>query len=509
MKIKCCYVCCRDELKDTLKPELQRLEGSFTSKYGTPDSFQQACKEVQLNCNEIKANLVRLNNVASQLAKDPQWDIVFGEIKGAIGKIANEITDAIEAIQEFDLSTKITAIAEGVGLAITIVDAGFTIAAILAGTLSAVAAVAAAAFAVIGIALAAVTIAISAIEERKLRDKLRTSVADHKKAIRDYKEAHEAMEKVQEKFYNSIPRPLRKLATDLYQLTNNTVFKNLQSILNVNSKTDITITWIDRLNVRLIEVNEYIPQYIDELRTLFKDQQRMISFVANMKMQVYQGIYPPKLFNTLQTLEKPTRLKNEFNTLTDVLVFIAEEFLKNVPCYWGYDLSRLKLNPTFKSERICDSPQLTDIKSKIEQGVSESKPPCTISLHKDYKELFDDKYKLVKYIADYVRPQTACYWGYNLEKLRRKTISVGDINKGIIDRGLYTLSLEFTDLTLVDDARLDMCDFNGVCNSDWQNYFLCISNEQYSQRIGLDCSALGPFANCKTEIQTRGGVYCG
>ena len=398
-------------------------------------------------------------------------------------------------------------------MAVTIIDAGVVIYQLVTSVaVSTASVVCAAAFAVIGIAVSAIAIALSVIGERKLRDKLKISKRDITEAIAEMENAENKMTTMQSDLYNKLVKPLQKFAKQIYAVTKDSVFNDLDKHLDLKMRVSfswfsftiiatskITYTWLSTLHSKLEAVVQYTNTYNNELQELVQQQEDLKRYLDTIKSQVNNGLSPPSIHNAVQLMTKPALLKNKFDKLGDLVNYIAVDVLKSTSCYWGFDLNYARNCQSCLPNYICDSSQLSGDKQKIIEKMTNMEPPCRIKASIT-NDIFTSLYKVVKYIAQYVEPNIACYWGYDLAGVRSERLNADVIDGSTIDKSLY-MTLEFLyEDDPITDLRGALCSDAGVCDNTWQNMLFCVTNTAFSTHWNLHC---GAYNNCKTEMTKR------
>lgn len=491
----------RDEIKNHLKPQLERMNRDFWEKYGDVDKIKEAASDILTYAMDIKDGLITINDFRNQtkyLFSKLTDDLAFGSPNGqAVLENYKLYLDSLENIEGEDLVKYI------------LPNAGASIVAIVSAVTVSVSA-ASLAFNVAGAALSVVgmivVIVISKKEERELRDKLYKAKSDFIKAKQQIREAEEKMVRFQKAFCRGVLVYLSKLSARGYYY--NETFKNLYSKLaslnvysedscnNLNVYSSSKATVLEDLRDKYIfQLKKYVSDYVKEIESV------QVNIIATRRLLEYikkkvkiDRIRPSTLFGTINSYGTDI-LKESFPNLFDLLKHISIKLVPTTDCYWGYNLRLIRLGTVtrnnFLHSALCQSSEMSDmdrfIREKIALGIN---PREIFERVKGFE--FRNKYLLVRFIADHILPESKCYWGYDLESAR-KSRNERELETAKISRGLFTFMKTWTNKSPqgVEELKNILCSVFLVCNTEWQTLLMCSAFGE-TRVLQLSCTSLLP-----------------
>lgn len=491
----------RDEIKNHLKPQLERMNRDFWEKYGDVDKIKEAASDILTYAMDIKDGLITINDFRNQtkyLFSKLTDDLAFASPNGqAVLENYKLYLDSLENIEGEDLVKYI------------LPNAGASIVAIVSAVTASVSA-ASLAFNVAGAALSVVgmivVIVISKKEERELRDKLYKAKSDFIKAKQQIREAEEKMVRFQKAFCRGVLVYLSKLSARGYYY--NETFKNLYSKLaslnvysedscnNLNVYSSSKATVLEDLRDKYIfQLKKYVSDYVKEIESV------QVNIIATRRLLEYikkkvkiDRIRPSTLFGTINSYGTDI-LKGSFPNLFDLLKHISIKLVPTTDCYWGYNLRLIRLGTVtrnnFLHSALCQSSEMSDmdrfIREKIALGIN---PREIFERVKGFE--FRNKYLLVRFIADHILPESKCYWGYDLESAR-KSRNERELETAKISRGLFTFMKTWTNKSPqgVEELKNILCSVFLVCNTEWQTLLMCSAFGE-TRVLQLSCTSLLP-----------------
>lgn len=491
----------RDEIKNHLKPQLERMNRDFWEKYGDVDKIKEAASDILTYAMDIKDGLITINDFRNQtkyLFSKLTDDLAFASPNGqAVLENYKLYLDSLENIEGEDLVKYI------------LPNAGASIVAIVSAVTVSVSA-ASLAFNVAGAALSVVgmivVIVISKKEERELRDKLYKAKSDFIKAKQQIREAEEKMVRFQKAFCRGVLVYLSKLSARGYYY--NETFKNLYSKLaslnvysedscnNLNVYSSSKATVLEDLRDKYIfQLKKYVSDYVKEIESV------QVNIIATRRLLEYikkkvkiDRIRPSTLFGTINSYGTDI-LKESFPNLFDLLKHISIKLVPTTDCYWGYNLRLIRLGTVtrnnFLHSALCQSSEMSDmdrfIREKIALGIN---PREIFERVKGFE--FRNKYLLVRFIADHILPESKCYWGYDLESAR-KSRNERELETAKISRGLFTFMKTWTNKSPqgVEELKNILCSVFLVCNTEWQTLLMCSAFGE-TRVLQLSCTSLLP-----------------
>lgn len=491
----------RDEIKNHLKPQLERMNRDFWEKYGDVDKIKEAASDILTYAMDIKDGLITINDFRNQtkyLFSKLTDDLAFASPNGqAVLENYKLYLDSLENIEGEDLVKYI------------LPNAGASIVAIVSAVTVSVSA-ASLAFNVAGAALSVVgmivVIVISKKEERELRDKLYKAKSDFIKAKQQIRKAEEKMVRFQKAFCRGVLVYLSKLSARGYYY--HETFKNLYSKLaslnvysedscnNLNVYSSSKATVLEDLRDKYIfQLKKYVSDYVKEIESV------QVNIIATRRLLEYikkkvkiDRIRPSTLFGTINSYGTDI-LKESFPNLFDLLKHISIKLVPTTDCYWGYNLRLIRLGTVtrnnFLHSALCQSSEMSDmdrfIREKIALGIN---PREIFERVKGFE--FRNKYLLVRFIADHILPESKCYWGYDLESAR-KSRNERELETAKISRGLFTFMKTWTNKSPqgVEELKNILCSVFLVCNTEWQTLLMCSAFGE-TRVLQLSCTSLLP-----------------
>lgn len=491
----------RDEIKNHLKPQLERMNRDFWEKYGDVDKIKEAASDILTYAMDIKDGLITINDFRNQtkyLFSKLTDDLAFASPNGqAVLENYKLYLDSLENIEGEDLVKYI------------LPNAGASIVAIVSAVTVSVSA-ASLAFNVAGAALSVVgmivVIVISKKEERELRDKLYKAKSDFIKAKQQIRKAEEKMVRFQKAFCRGVLVYLSKLSARGYYY--NETFKNLYSKLaslnvysedscnNLNVYSSSKATVLEDLRDKYIfQLKKYVSDYVKEIESVQENiiaTRRLLEYIKK-KVKI-DRIRPSTLFGTINSYGTDI-LKGSFPNLFDLLKHISIKLVPTTDCYWGYNLRLIRLGTVtrnnFLHSALCQSSEMSDmdrfIREKIALGIN---PREIFERVKGFE--FRNKYLLVRFIADHILPESKCYWGYDLESAR-KSRNERELETAKISRGLFTFMKTWTNKSPqgVEELKNILCSVFLVCNTEWQTLLMCSAFGE-TRVLQLSCTSLLP-----------------
>lgn len=476
------------------------MNRDFWERYGDVDEIKEAASDILKYAMDIKERLITINDFQNQtkyLFSKLTDDLIFANPNGqAVLKnyklFLNSLEDIARGTEVNELLEK--AIMESIVLAATAtVSAGF-LALNVAGS----------AFSVV---VMIVDIVTSANEERELRDKLNKAKSDFIKAQQQIRRADEKMVRFQKAFCRGVLVYLSKLSDrgycyhetfkNLYlklaSLKFNVYSENSCNNVNVYSSSKATVL-VDLRDKYIFPLKKYVSDQVKKMESL---QESIIStrrFLEDIKRKVkIDRIRPSTLFRKINSYGTDI-LKGFFPNLFDLLKHISDKVVTTKDCYWGYNLSLIRLGTITRSNylhsALCQSSEMRDmdrfIREKVTLGIN---PRVIFESVKGFE--FRNKYLLVRFIADYILPESKCYWGYDLESAR-KGRNERELETAKISRGLFTIMTNISHQG-IGIMKIILCSVYLVCNTEWQNLLLC---SVFGDIRVLQLSCTSPHPSC-------------
>jgi len=183
-----------------------------------------------------------------------------------------------------------------------------------------------------------------------------------------------------------------------------------------------------KINMRSLSlVNNYLQKVSDTIQEKKISTQNVLlnvnkheTIVSSLTSIVENGISFDKIYKLSNQIREKQGF-SPFRTKFDLLRFIAD-FITNKSCYWGIDLGRVRRGELHQSDwlkvPVCLSSEMQESLIVVKTGVAENLAPCRL-LRQLGNHKFDNIFKLLRFLADNVIPNVSCYWGYNIESIRK------------------------------------------------------------------------------------------
>lgn len=472
----------RDEIKNRLKPQLERMKRDFSRRYGDVDKTKEVADDIleyAMNINDCLITINDYRNQTKHLFSKLTDDLVLANPHGqaVLESYMSFLNSLAVGNQDNDLVAK--AFIES----ITVIATALT-ASVSAGSLAL--SVAGATFLVGFVVL---DIVISAKEERRLRDKLNKAKLDFIKAQQQIQRTEEKMERFQKAFCRVVLVYLRKLSDRGYYY--HQTFKNLHSKLvslrvysensckNVNVYSSLkAAVLVDLREKYILPLKSYVSKHVKEMESKQENIKATRRFLEVIQREVTKNrIRPSSLFANIHSYGTDI-LKGSFANLFDLLKHISMKVLPATNCYWGYNLHLIRVGTVTKNNylhsALCLSSEISDMERIIREKVTLGINPREIfESIKGFE--FRNKYLLVRFIADHILPKSKCYWGFDLESAR-KGRNEREMETANISLGLFTTMKTWTNRNHdgIRTLREILCsDVFLVCNTEWQTLLMC------------------------------------
>ncbi|XP_062618545.1 uncharacterized protein LOC134280133 isoform X2 [Saccostrea cucullata] len=508
----------RDEIKNTLKPEVERLKQTFLSKYGEPEKIKENVeKHIALisDINEavttIKELHIKSNSSLSELT------IRLGSLTMDVSGVANLLSDYNEWLN----GTKLQAAFSIIGLEIELAFTLATLPSIISSAASALTAGLAIFASVIAIGLAVFDIISSVQEERRIKDKLLHAKSEYVRARRNLKTAHSQMIELQMQFcvkvisylrqFSNIGRKYHKLFSNLYnKIVSIYGRRGNCADERIYSKTNRNV--LGTLLNYVKPLAKYLADNVKQLKEKIKEVKIITQFLNEIADSVkVRKKQPSKIFEELKVYGSYTSIpKPLFSNLFELLRYIAKDILPNTDCYWGHDLKLLRSGKrkqyNYLNSPICPSPEIKETVQVIESGVKNITNPCLI-FRQVKGSVFRSKYLVLRFIAEHIIPTSNCYWGYNLQTIRQNPNPV-ELEMVKISSRLFTMLKIFSIAKLTSDtvkyARSYLCSSSLICGVNWQSFVLCsVWKDSVDPKV-LDCKGMSLSVQDKYCVPPKG-----
>lgn len=508
----------RDEIENTLKPEVETLKKTFLSKYGEPGKIKENVeKHIALisDINEavttIKELHIKSNSSLSELT------IRLGSLTMDVSGVANLLSDYNEWLN----GTKLQAAFSIIGLKIEFAITLATLPSIIESAASALTAGIAIFASVIAIGLAIVDIVSSVREERSIKYKLLNAKSEYLRARRNLKTAHYQMIKLQKQFCEKVINYLRKFSYTGRKY--HTLFSNLY-----NKTVSFYGRWGNCEDKRIYsETNRYVlgtllnyvkplAKYLADNVEQLKEKIKEVKIITQFLKEIADSVrirkkQPSKIFEELKVYGSYTSIpKPLFSNLFELLRYIAKDILPKTDCYWGHDLKLLRSGKrrqhNYLNSPICPSPEIKETVQVIESGVKNITNSCLI-FRQVKGSIFRSKYLVLRFIAEHIIPTSNCYWGYNLQTIRQNPNPV-ELEMVKISSRLFTVlkifSIARITPAIVKYARSYLCSSSLICDVNWQSFLLCsVWKDSVDPKV-LDCKGMSRSVRDKYCVPPQG-----
>ncbi|XP_062618546.1 uncharacterized protein LOC134280134 [Saccostrea cucullata] len=508
----------RDEIKNTLKPEVDTLKKTFFSKYGEPGKIKENVeKHIALisDINEavttIKELHIKSNSSLSELT------IRLGSLTMDVSGVANLLSDYNEWLNGTKLQAAFSIIGLNIEFAITLA----TLPSIIGSAASALTAGIAIFASVIAIGLAIVDIVSSVREERRIKYKLLNAKSEYLRARRNLKTAHYQMIKLQKQFCDKVINYLRKFSytgRKYHRLFSN-LYNKIVSFYGrwgncadkrIYSKTNRYV--LGTLLNYVKPLAKYLADNVEQLKEKIKEVQIITQFLKEIANSVrIRKKQPSKIFEELKVYGSYTSIPTPlFSNLFELLRYIAKDILPKTDCYWGHDLKLLRSGKrrqyNYLNSPICPSPEIKETIQVIESGVKNITNLCLI-FRQVKGNIFRSKYLVLRFIAEHIIPTSNCYWGYNLQTIRQNPNPV-ELEMVKISSGLFTVlkifSIASITPAIVKNARSFLCSSSLICDVNWQSFVMCsVWKDSVDPKV-LDCKGMSRSVRDKYCVPPQG-----
>lgn len=494
----------RDEIKDHLIPKLERMKEDFREKYGDVDEIKVAASEILTYAMDINNSLVTINDFQNQTK------YLFSKLTDDL-TIANSPGQAVLENYKLLLNS-LENIAVGNQVKDLLQNAAIESIVVIVSAVTVSMSEAFLALSIAGSALSVIVmivdIVISAKEERKLRDKLYKAKSGLIEAQQQIRKADLEMVRFQKAFCKGLLVYLSNLSDRgyYYHETFKNLFSKLDS-LNVDSEYSCNrVTVFSSLNEIVLEglrdtyifpLKTYVSAHVKKMKSVEENiiaTRKFLDYIKT-KVKIYR-IRPSTLFDKIHSYGTDI-VKGSFPNLFDLLRHISIKVVPTTDCYWGYNLSLIRMGTITRNNYIhsalCQSSEMSYmdrvIREKIALGIN---PRVIFESVKGFE--FRNKYLLVRFIADYILPESKCYWGYDLESAR-KGRNERELETAEISRGLFTFMKTWTNISHQGIGRMKtiLCSVFLVCNTEWQNLLLC---SVFGDIRVLQLSCTSPHPSC-------------
>lgn len=480
------------------------MKEDFRERYGDVDEIKVAASEILTYAMDIKKSLITINDFQNQtkyLFSKLTDDLTIANSTGqAVLENYKLLLNSLENIAVGNQVKDLLQIAAMESIVVIVpavtvsMSEAFLVLSIAGSNLSVVVMI--------------VNIVISAKEERKLRDKLYKAKSGLIEAQQQIRKADLEMVRFQKAFCKGLLVYLSNLSDRgyYYHETFKNLFSKLDS-LNVDSEYSCNrVTVFSSLNEIVLEglrdtyifpLKTYVSAHVEKMKSVEENIIATRDFLDNIKTKVkIYRIRPSTLFDKIQSYGTDI-VKGSFPNLFDLLRHISIKVVPTTDCYWGYNLSLIRLGTITRNNYIhsalCQSSEMSYmdrfIREKIALGIN---PRVIFESVKGFE--FRNKYLLVRFIADYILPESKCYWGYDLESAR-KGRNERELETAEISRGLFTFMKTWTNISHQGIGRMKtiLCSVFLVCNTEWQNLLLC---SVFGDIRVLQLSCTSPHPSC-------------
>ena len=383
-------------------------------------------------------------------------------------------------------------------------EVAMTLPALVATSVGSFALAAAGIGALVAVGFAVADVVSSVKEEKKVRDELRDTESKYLKAKADLESAFSNIKRFQRKFCSSVIAFYRELSGK--GKTYHTTFQSLHAYIRSvygNSVSDCATRYSrSKLGALTRLSNQYLQPLINFLGNDIEQLHRKISeiketnmFLSQITNMVKSDVKSPADIFRAAKASKPKIMSKSFNVLWDVLGFIAKQVLPGTSCYWGYNLGDLRggamTRTNYYQYPICNSQEIQNDASTIKQGVKNGFAPCKL-FRQVQGTVFRSQYSVVKYIADHIIKSSSCYWGYDLESLRKQDSNIKEIDTALINSSLFQ-KLGYFRVSSISDSQISsardlLCTAHHVCSTTWQTFILCQTWAGHDVTKSLGCA---------------------
>lgn len=487
----------RDEIKNKLLPKLRSDKSRFLSISGNS-------KEFQSNADKIHAHIL---TIRESIIKIPQVHVAFNaslsSMVGLYSAIKTDFPYLNTILSDYnDWMTSVMASANQ-QLSMLPMDLMMQLPGLVATSATSLALAASGIGAVLAFAFGIVDVVSSVLEEKRIRNELRSKRNTLLTARRNLDTAFSNMKKFQELFCKYVVRFLYDLSAkgkafdptfqSLFNFLSHTYGRSPNRCNNHHIVAKTNHVTISRL------ARTYLPPLVKTLTDNVKALSHKITevtetnaYLGGVKRKVAENSHPRDIFRFVKT-NKPVMTRKIFHTLYDILKFISKSVLPKRSCYWGNNLDNIRNGTT--SDRnyimapVCNSPELAPLVTKMKAGIHHKDILCKID-RQVHGNVFRIKFHTIRFIADYILPSEDCYWGYDLNTIRTivTTRGVVEVARGKVDSGFYKTMRALEAGAPISLVRNIMDRQYHIENQHWQTFMLCHIWQNQDLRKQLGCS---------------------
>ena len=498
-----CYLFPRDRIKDHLRPEVTNLRNRFISTYGDPGQFKQLVDKIHDQTLDIRDKLTTVKELHSHL------QLYLSDITDLSSSVRDEFPEFKNALSNYNGWVNNLKQTASINILMLELEIVLTLPGLVAASVGSFALAAAGIGALVAVGFAVVDVVSSVKEEKKVRDELRDTESKYLKAKADLDSAFSNIQQFQRKFCSSVVAFYRDLAGNGRMYDN--TFRSLHLFISktygtsvsncaVNSIFSRSNLWtLTRLSNQYLQpLINFIQKDIEELRRKIREVKETSIFLSEITTMVKSDKEPPTAIFKVIKASRPKVMSQTFTTLWDVLNFIAKQALPTTQCYWGYNLGHIRAGSmtqyNYNQYSICNSGEIQTDVTKIKQGVTNGFAPCKI-LRQVQGAVFRSKYSVIKFISEHILDTSNCYWGYDLDNIRKQDSHVREIDTALINTALFQ-KLGYFRLNHINDGQISsarniLCSAHQVCSTAWQTFILCQTWRDNDGIQSLGCVNIG------------------
>ena len=433
-----------------------------------------------------------------------QLQLYLSDITALSSSIRDEFPEFKNALSNYNGWVKNLNQMASINILVLKLEVVLTLPALVATSVGSFALAAAGIGALIAVGFAVVDVISSVNEERKVRDELRDTESKYLKAKADLESAFSTVNQFQTKFCSSVIAFYRELSKTgrTYHTTFQSLYSYISSVYG-NSISDCAtrfsrsnLATLTRLSDQYLQpLINFLSKDIEEFRRKIAELKEVNIFLAEVTNMVKSDLESPtNIFRAIKA-SKPKFMSKTFNTLWDLLQFIAKQVLPTTSCYWGYNLADIRAgsmtNHDYNRYSICNSKEIQTDVTKIKQGVNNGFAPCKI-FRQVQGPVFRSRFSIIKFISEHILDSSSCYWGYDLKSIRGQASNAREVDTALINSSLFQTLGYFRVSSISDSqissARVILCRAHNICTNTWQTFILCQTWRGHDVIESLGCA---------------------
>jgi len=324
---------------------------------------------------------------------------------------------------------------------------------------------------------------ISIKSEENVKQQLKETISKLITIKRQFEEAKKSLENFKHIYHSNVIPDLKRF---MRYVKND--FPRFWRLLGAMSYAKINMRSVSLVNSYLQKVTKKFKEDDKQMQNLLLSVFKYEEYISSLSSMIDNGYGFDLVYKVSNQIRERKDLPR-FETKFDLLRYIANNIMNN-SCYWGMDLDRLRTEEINENDwsklPVCFSSELQNSLELLKSGVTEKHAPCRLFQRLD-EQIFDNVLKLLRFLAEYVIPNESCYWGYNIESIRKMNKLYFDSNFPLIDSNII-IFLRVAEKKLPTKKAI----FDQLCKMK-----VCIKSEEFKENLLQFASSgqCGQYAN--------------